>query len=123
MSFIMLKCQNCELTFPYNPISIEFEKQTQELPIRTPIPGSHGFISLVNNDNENFYGCGETGTIWKRQKNLFRDIEQIIKKYPHRELCYLKTKDGWIANPNEPNDMDKLIEQETFERLTKFEMD
>lgn len=124
MKLIMLECGNCRWPFPFNLISIETpKKEAQSILIRTPIAGSHGFISFVEDEDGDFYGCGETGAIWRKEKNLLRDIEIIVKKYSHRKLCYSKTVFGWIANPNEPENMDELIDTEVIEELNKFERD
>lgn len=124
MTFIMLECGNCGMSFPFNPsCTALFDEEPQEIPIRTPIPGSHGYVSFVDDEDEKFYGCGETGAIWRNKENLSRDIEAIINKYPHRKKCYLKTGSGWIANSNEPSNMDELIDQEEVEELRRFERD
>lgn len=122
MTFIMLDCPNCDMSFDFNPTD-NSDNVEHELPLRTPISGSHGFISYIEDNESDFFGCGETGAIWKQEKNLFNDIDLIIKKYPHREKCYLKTKNGWIANPDEPENMDDLIDKEDVENLDKYERD
>ena len=123
MTFIMLECANCGMSFPFNPSSPRESDNSSDIPIRSPLSGAHGYVSYVDSEEENFYGCGETGAIWRNEENLFRDIELIIKKYPHRSSCYTKTKNGWIANSEEPENMDELIDQEETEELIEFERD
>ena len=123
MTFIMLECENCGMSFPFNPSAPGELDKTSDSPIRTPISGSHGYVSYIDSENEKFYGCGETGAIWRKEENLFRDIELIIKKYPHRTSCYTQIENGWIPNSNEPENMDDLIDHEEVEELKKFERD
>ena len=89
--------------------------------MRPPIPGYHRYISFVDSKDEKFYGCGETGAIRRDENNLFRNIALIIKKYSHRELCYSKTESDWIANADEPDNMDELIDQEDVDEITDIE--
>lgn len=123
MTFIMLECANCGMSFPFNPSALGESDNSNDIPIRTPLPGAHGYVSFVGSEEENLYGCGETGAIWRNKGNLFRDIELIIKKYPHRAHCYIKTKNGWIANTEEPENIDELINQEETEELMDFDRD
>ena len=123
MTFIMLECGNCGISFSYNPLALKELDKTDEIAIRTPISGSHGYISFVDLDNEKFYGCGETGAIWRDKSKLFRDIEIIINQYPHRALCYKKTNSGWIANSEEPDNINELIDQEVVADLMSLERD
>src|SRR5690606_25898255 len=115
-------CPNCGMSFDFNPSDTNVNVEN-ELPLRTPISGSHGFISFIEDNEGNFFGCDETGAIWRQEKNLFNDIDLIIKKYPHREKCYLRTQNGWIANPDEPENMDELIDIEDVEKIDKYEID
>jgi hypothetical protein len=119
----MLECRNCGLSFQFNPsVPGELDK-TSELPIRTPISGSHGYVSFIDSEDQKFYGCGETGAIWRQEENLFRDIELIIKKNPHRKLCYTQTENGWVSNSEEPDNIDDLIDHEEVDELNEFERD
>ncbi len=123
MTFIILECRNCGMSFPINPSVLGELDEISPKPIRTPISGSHGYVLFIESGDEKFYGCGETGAIWRQEENLFRDIELIIKKYPHRESCYNKTENGWVSNSEEPDNMDDLIDYEDVEELTGFERD
>lgn len=123
MTFIMLTCRNCGLGFGVNPTTLLHPEPNEALPLRTPLSGIHGFISLIEDDSEIFYGCGASGAIWRDKKNLNRDIERIIKKYPHRKDFYLFKNGEWIANPDEPNNTDELIDSEAIEAFDNFEMD
>ncbi len=124
MTFIMLECNKCGLSFSFNPLSIcGLVEEINEMPLRTPISGSHGFVTIVETKDGTFYGCSETGLIWRHQESLFRDIGLIIKKYPYRESCYKMTKSGWIANSDEPSNIDELIDKEIIEDIDDFERD
>ena len=124
MTLIILECVNCRISFSYNPTSpVLLRQKYDETPLRTPLSGSHGYISRVYSENDKFYGCGESGAIWRHEENLFRDIDLIINNYPHRRLCYLRNNSGWISNPEEPNNMDELIDNEDSVEFTDLERD
>jgi len=122
IKFIMLNCPHCGLGFGLNPLESD-DLKNDEFNIRTPISGVHGYVSIIDDDDEKFYGCDETGAIWRHKTNLFRDIELIIKRYSHREFCYKHTIDGWTNNPMEPDNIDELIDNETNEEIESFERD
>ncbi|MFT7156384.1 MAG: hypothetical protein ACI8Q1_001394 [Parvicella sp.] len=99
------------------------DTSTKFSPVRTPLSGSTGYISFIDDDSESFFGCGETGAIWKKKENLFRDIEKIISLYPHRKDCYVKKDESWFANSNEPNNIIDLIESEEDVDLAEYVQD
>lgn len=111
MQFIMLECPCCGLSFGINPSGISVSIAAY-LPLRTPLPGCLGFISELTDDSGPFWGCGESGAIWRKKENLYRDIEKIIQLYPHRSSAYIKINSEWLANPNEPDDLEDLIAEE-----------
>lgn len=119
----MLSCPNCGLGFGINPFEETSKKNDDQILFRTPISGSHGFISIVNNAEGSFYGCGETGAIWRKEENLIRDVKKIIELYPHRKLCYIQNDSTWVANQNEPENIEELINTETEEIFDNFERD
>ena len=108
MAFIMLECKSCGLYFDLNLNKLK-KQSLESLLLRTPFSGSLGFVSFIDDGSKSFYGCGETGIIWKEKTDLYKDIEQIILKYPHRKKVYLNKCGEWIANPDEPKNIDELI--------------
>ena len=106
LRFIMLSCSNCGIGFGLN---LDEQKEKEEV-WRTPISGCEGFVSKIEDSEQMFYGCGETGKTWKTKKELFNSIDLIIKQYPHRRHSYIKVRDNWIHNENEPDNMDDVIQ-------------
>ena len=119
----MLACGSCGMSFPFNPLNTTDADALADVPLRTPISGVNGYVSFMETGDEKFYGCGETGAVWRSDYNLHRDIELIMNRYPHRRLCYVQTDNGWTANAQEPPNMDELIDQEEKEELRNFEQD
>ena len=109
-------CPNCDFSFMPN----EYENLVAENFVwRSPISGSHGFVSFVDDGENKFYGCSETGAIWYDQENFFKEINNIIKKYPHRKKFYIKNGNKWIPSDVDI-DMDELIDLEEKESLHNF---
>ena len=119
MSFCMIQCNKCGVDFAYdiNDTADEFE-----LIWRTPILGSHGYVSFIN-DDEPFYGCSETGAIWKSKKSFFKDIEKSIEKYPHRKLFYKFHEEEWLPVDKEPENIEELIDSEDIEEIDSYSRD
>lgn len=117
--YMTLFCEFCNDTFDYNPTDNSNPSiKSDEIVWRCPVSGCHGFVSFVEGDSsEGFYGCGETGDIWKNKNNFFNEIERIIKLYPYRKASYIKNGSEWLPNDKEPNNIDDLIdleEEDTF---------
>ena len=115
--FIMLDCNNCGLGFSFNP-------QNKELPMskpvwKCPISGCSGYVSYIDEnetpykDGKSFYGCGETGKMWYKKEDFYKDIEKTIQEYPYRRECYTYIDNEWI--PNSCN-IDDLIDEEEDKR-------
>lgn len=82
MSLIMIKCPECRVNVPINPkesLSIIPSKNENNTSIfECPICG--GIVSFIENDADgSFYGCGECGSIWRKQENLMREISEVKK--------------------------------------------
>lgn len=123
-SLAMLKCKLCYQWFPFDPQTINGDKnisRKKEVIWRSPISGVLGYVSFVENKEESFYGCGETGIVWFEKEEFYKAIEEIIIKYGHRKGCYTKVNDEWLPSPNEPDNIDDLIREEDFDDLSSFE--
>ena len=124
--FIMLTCDSCGLSFSYNligEINMNDKFDLSKYSWRSPIGGSHGFVSYIEDTDGNFFGCGETGAIWKTKEAFYRDIERIINKYPHRRHFYKKVGADWLPNNNEPKNINQMIDMEETEDLVNFVRD
>lgn len=122
-TFGMLPCKSCGLSFSINPQDLDSsDSKIKETTWRSPIAGSHGFVSFVDNVSEKpFYGCGETGVIWSTRDSFYKDIESIINKYPHRSSFYKKTGDDWFPAKDEPKNIDELIDSEDLEHINTYQ--
>ena len=82
---------------------------------RCPVSCCVGWVDYVDNDKEApFWGCGECGSIWYKQVELFKEIDKIVKKFSYRKKCYRKSKGTWLpADPNKiPEDYEERVEDE-----------
>jgi len=119
-AFAMVKCPNCGLSFGVDPEHLNDSIQNDSLAWRTLLSGVQGFVTLVDEQDDSFYGCGETGAIWKSKEFLFRDIDRIIERYPHRSMFYVKSSGGWIPAKDEPDLFNQLIGLEDMEELNSY---
>ncbi len=120
MNFIMLNCSNCKWHTDYNPTSELITFSDKEIHWRTPVSRISGYVSYIENDEEKFYGCGESGFIWLTKERFYKSIEEIIAKYPHRNDCYIKVNGEWFPNNEEPDNMEELIETEDENDLEDY---
>lgn len=129
MSFLMVECQNCGQYFSFNPI--ESHSQTTQdnkaITIRCPASRCSGWVSYIDatEDGQEFWGCGECGSIWHSKKNLIEEIQEITKKYKYRTSCYvLKDNDITQASPgNETKDYEDLVRSEDKDTASSFQRD
>ena len=123
MSFIMLECPNCNSSTDFNPNEGTIKVEEEQLIWRTPISKINGFVSLITDEDEVFYGCGESGFIWRTKEKFYESIEEIIRKYPHREFCYRKQNGDWLPNEDEPINIDELIDSEEGGDIRGYEIE
>lgn len=114
MTLIMIQCELCHHTIPFNPLNMNQDITSNEELLRCPVIGCYGYVSLIEKDE---FGCGECGNIWESKKDLFNDIRKIITKYPYRANVYIFEKSSikpvsLIAEPKNYNDM---VRKELFE--------
>lgn len=96
------------------------DSREQVLTWRSPISGSHGFVTKISDGNKEFYVCSESGAVWFHKSNLFEDIEKVVAKYAHRIFFYKKVKEEWYPVADEPDDIDDLIDIEDVESLDDY---
>jgi len=116
MQFIMLECPSCYSGFSLNPQTMDQplpQKAKDEDHLRCPENSCYGLISYVE-DEKPFWGCGECGTVWFTQQDLFEAIEHSIEKYPYRAEVYTKKGNIFFAVPleNEPNNYEETVAKE-----------
>lgn len=80
MSLIFIECSECHRNVPVNPSDLLLLQETPKIEKDSPIkcPICDGMVSFIENDTDgNFYGCGECGSIWRKQENLMKDISEV----------------------------------------------
>lgn len=116
MKFIMIKCPNCSMSYPYNPMMLDTLK-VKEVPVgdrlRCPKETCSGIISYIN-DNPPFWGCGECGNVWFKKEDLYGDIRKIISKYPYRKHVYSMVNGDYLPVPDKeiPTSYDEKVRAE-----------
>ncbi len=86
-----------------------------DLPYRCPVSCCAGFVSLVDDeDDDSFWGCGECGAIWYEKQKLMDEITAIIKQFDYRLACYEQSNGGWVpaSLDNEPDEYEDLVYEE-----------
>ncbi|SHE69069.1 hypothetical protein [Chryseobacterium sp. OV279] len=116
MRFIMLECPSCYSGFSLNPQTMDPplpQKIVDEDHLRCPVSSCYGLISYVE-DEKPFWGCGECGTVWFTQPDLFEAIEKSIEKYPYRAKVYTKKGNTFFPAPleNEPDNYEETVAKE-----------
>ena len=78
---------------------------------------------MVEDDDGEFWGCGECGSTWRKKKNFMAEITAIVEKYPYRQACYQKSGKNWLpADPGaEPDDYEDRVEEETPDESDEYE--
>jgi hypothetical protein len=120
---IGVECPHCEKYTQFNPIAFMKGEPCQVLfaPYRCPVSGCAGFVSFneASDDDEEFWGCGECGSIWHDKANLLAEIDSIVARFKYRKKCYRKVKKAWVpaALDAEPEDYeDKVADEPEDER-------
>lgn len=121
--FIVIECPLCGMATTYVPhegASLVVEKE--DPPYRCPVSHCAGWVSFVEEDASGFWGCGECGSIWRKEKNLQSEITNIISRYKYRCGCYMKKSDRWIPAPfsDEDSDYENLVESEPVDKGRKL---
>ncbi|MDR3322843.1 MAG: hypothetical protein LBS89_01390 [Zoogloeaceae bacterium] len=116
MKFIMIACSLCGRSFPMNPMSTKSPDANKKIGdgLRCPCKTCSGIISYVE-DATGFWGCGECGTVWFDKNDLFREIENISRRYSYRRKVYVKDKNfGFLPVDleKEPKNYENLVESE-----------
>lgn len=88
----------------------------KEKPMRCPTAVCTGWLSFVEDDDGNFWGCGECGEVWYEREDLNAAIDDIIATYSYRKHCYEKSGKNWVGAPakQEPKDYEDLVEVEDY---------
>ena len=91
---------------------------------RCPVSRCTGWVDLIEDEDEgDFWGCGECGSIWRKRKNFFAEISAIVKKQKYRQACYRKSGHNWEPEDGdrEPDDYEDLVEREEPDAADDYE--
>ncbi len=70
--------------------------------LRCPVSNCTGWVEWLEEEGEDepsHWFCGICASGWLERKNLLREIDEIIKKYPYRKDFYSKSGKQWEAAP------------------------
>ena len=77
-SLFMMKCPFCYKSIPINPCDLmSAQERIDEEVIECPIC-KEGIISYIDDDTEQFWGCGECGNVWFSKAELDKEIKHIL---------------------------------------------
>jgi uncharacterized Zn finger protein len=89
MKLLMLSCELCGDSIPINLRALDaLDQSNLSEQYRCPVKTCNGFVLHIEDQINNFYGCGECGTVWDEKKALFTDITKIVSKYSYRKAVY-----------------------------------
>lgn len=94
----MLKCPKCWFSFGLDinvPSSISEEIEETW---RCPVYQCDGWVSLIDNDDDAEWACGECGSIWQHKENLISEVESAVARFPYRAPFY--ERDGNEIRPS-----------------------
>jgi transcription elongation factor Elf1 len=67
--FAMISCANCQQSFPVNPTTLSAPSPDNEPPLPCPACAD-GLVSLIENSEQTFWGCGACGNVWHARPSL-----------------------------------------------------
>ena len=120
MPVVMLSCSLCGRGFLHH-LAPAGASSARAAPVcRCPGPHCAGWVNDLSSipDEENKWGCGECGRTWLDDRALDHAIDEIVRRYPHRESAYTCTQGArWLGVPlaDQPKDYEEVIETEDWE--------
>ena len=124
LTSIKFECKNCRRWVDFNPVTGKPNKSRASVKAhRCPVAGCAGWVSRVKEEGEKpFWGCGECGSVWFRVSNLLKEVDQIIRRYPYRKHCYVKTDGKWQPgdSDNEPRGYEAKIGREEPDESNEY---
>ena len=115
----MIHGTKCFESVDCNPLAViggaaDAEPEEREL-LRCPTRQCIGWVTNVEESpGTTFWGCGECGNAWRKRHALDKAITKIVKRFPHRKGCYVRTGCGWQAadEDHEHPDYEEMVEDE-----------
>ena len=117
---VMLECPNC---FKDIEFRVGDKGNSNPYTYRCPVIGCTGWVSFITEQaDEKFWGCGECGSIWYKEENLYKYISESISKYQYRSSCYKKIENSFIPGEEseEASNYEDLVEREPKEFGDEF---
>ncbi len=97
MKFVMLECGGCHQTFSYKAQNAD---KLISHDYRCPVEGCIGFVAKISDVTDFDFGCGECGTVWLNDVELFDEIRKAVLRHPYRKKVYVF--DGGGIKPVDP---------------------
>lgn len=112
--FIMIECPLCGSSTQYVKAEKPVENSHPVQNYRCPITQCVGWVDLIDDKARPFWGCGECGSVWYEEKNLQKEITDIVALHPYRARSYKQLNGKWIAGDLnlEPDNYEELVEKE-----------
>ena len=102
-----VECPKCGKYTNFNPTAYMAGKSATvaAAPYRCPVSCCAGFVSQIEDDDEGqYWGCGECGSIWYEQQKMLDEITEIVKRFKYRRKSYRKSRGKWF-----PGDIEKEV--------------
>lgn len=112
--FIMIECPSCGSSTQYVKATDSVEANHQAQNYRCPTRQCAGWVDLIDEKTPPFWGCAECGSVWYEDKNLQKEIADIVAKRPYRARSYRKLNGNWVPGDlkSEPANYEELVEKE-----------
>lgn len=112
--FIMIECPACGSSTQYVNAMETVKEQDQTESYRCPITQCTGWVNLIDEKARPFWGCGDSGSVWYEEKNLQKEITDIVALHPYRARSYKQLNGKWIPGEisSEPENYEELVEKE-----------
>jgi hypothetical protein len=122
-----IECPLCEDYTQIDPVAVlqgRDDTVKSTLTYRCPVSACAGWVAYIDSDEDEapFWACGDCGSVWYKNANLLKEIDQIIKKFKYRKKCYRKAKREWVpADPDQiPDDYEERIDDEPEDESDDF---
>jgi phage FluMu protein Com len=120
--FIMVECPRCGSSTQYVKAQETAEVSRHVASYRCPITQCAGWVDSINEQTLPFWGCGECGSVWYEEKNLQKDIADIVILHPYRARSYKQLNGSWVPGDlkSEPANYEELVEKEPPDPLDEL---
>lgn len=112
--FIMIECPLCGSSTQYVKAEQSPEAPHRTQNFRCPVTQCAGWVDFIDENNRPFWGCGECGSVWYEDKNLQKEITDIVALHRYRAHSYKELNGQWVPGDLdlEPADYEELVAKE-----------